>query len=142
MSVTLTDLMSTPVSEIDPERNPIADGEHLIYLDKVRTDMSNDDSSKVYRYSCTFKIADGDYQGRVFFDDIYPTTKAGAVNPVATKQVKAIIEGALGNLEAVAGRQDIGEVLEEIAAANPPLTFTMRTKNETFNNRNRTRLAV
>lgn len=142
MSVTLDQLLNTPVESIDPDRNPIADGEHTIYLDKVRTDMSNTDSSKVYRYSCTFKVAEGDYQGRVFFDDIYPSTKAGAVNPVATKQIKGIIEGALGNLEAVAGRQDIGEVLEEIAAANPPLTFTMRTKNEEFNGRNRTRLAV
>lgn len=139
----LQELLNTPVSQLDPESNPITPGDHVIFLDNVRTDMSNDDPNKVYRYSCTFGIAEGEFAGRKFFDDIYPMTKAGTVSQYAAKQVQTIVNGALGGAEAVEGRTDVGEVLAEIAAANPPLTFPAKTKNETGrDSKLRTRLAV
>lgn len=142
MSVSLDELLNTPVSELDPDANPVK-GNQPIYLDKVRTDMSNEDASTVYRYSCTFKVAEGDFAGRVFFDDIYPAKRDGGVNPYGAKQIRTIIEGALGNLAAVAGRTDIGEVLNEIAGATPPLVWTQRLKIEAGRDgKDRTRLAV
>lgn len=130
----LQELLSTPVTSIDPNANPIDVSQpQEIFLDSCRTDMSNDNPDQVFRYSLTFGISSGPYAGRKFFDDVYPRTRAGDPSQYAAKQVGAIIDGTVGR-DAVVGRDDIGEVLSEIAGFSPPMTWTQKLKTETKRN--------